>query len=207
MFFLGFMKEGAPDSDLLFWQEYPPFYVYFVMGVSEQTQGISDSNTSPGQTRYYYIYFDIEENGEKQRPDYRNISNLNSPKWSTSLDTPYAFTGTSFPNPHSISLPQNYFPVFMNVSSPSVGDIDCNGIIDIVTGLRDGNVTAIRGTDGSIIWKRAIIPKISQINAYPNYKVYADRRLPTIGDINHDNILEVVAGGANIESTIIGAPI
>ena len=195
-------ERRAPNPDLLFWQEYPPLHVYFVMGATEQTQGITHSRTIPGQNRYYYIYFDIEENGKKLIiPSYRNRDDSHSQKWSIQLDNQNSFKETVFLNPHGITLLQNYFPVFMNVSSPSSGDINDDGIIDIVTGLRDGNVTAIKGTDGSLIWKSAIIPNTTPIKDFPNYKVYAGLvGSPTIGDINHDNALEVIVGGAKVES-------
>ena len=193
-------ERRYPNEDVLFWQEYPPFYVYFSLGVSEQTQGISDSNTSPGQIRYYYIYFDIEKNGDKPTPDYREKLSSPIPKWSPQLDNQYAFKKPKYNDNYDIALDK--YPIFMNVSSPSSADVDNNGIIDVLIGLRDGNVTAIKGSDGSILWKKPVVtinnPSRSG-NTYYNYAGIAGS--PTIGDINGDNDFEIVVGGATIQAT------
>ncbi len=195
-------ERRSPAPDLLFWQEYPPFHVYFVMGATEETQGITYSQTYPGQTRYYYIYFDIEENGKKAIiPSYRTRDDSHSQKWSIQLDNQYAFKETKFDNSYIIN--RDSYPIFMNVSSPSSADVDGNGVIDIVVGLRDGNVTVIRGDSSlpSIIWKKSLFTLNNPTRDGDIYYNYAGiSGSPAIGDINHDNSLEVIIGGANIRS-------
>ncbi len=71
-------------------------------------------------------------------------------------------------------------------SSPAIGDINNDGMIEVVTGSdgTDRHIYALRGTNGSILWRYGRIS---------NWLVSS----PAIGDINGDGRVEVVIGSLN----------
>jgi len=203
------LYEHTSRGDTLFFQEYPPLYVYFSMGANDaggRKQGTQYSRTFPGQKRYYDIYFDIVENGKKPVPSYRQrITDGQTPTtlWSFQIDNPVIFNEDI--NITSIGIVRsNQFPILMNVSSPSTADINDDGVIDIVLGLRNGNVTAIDGSTHSIIWSRKVSDKFPNIISSNKAEVFAPIAVssPTICDINRDNRKEIVVGGGNLKVTV-----
>ncbi len=107
-------------------------------------------------------------------------------------------------------------------SSPAIGDINNDGSMEVVFNEFSGNLYAIRGTDGSLLWSfpkgSRSSPAIGDVNGDGNIEVimnsdktYALRGTdgsllwssttggsfyssPVIGDINNDGNIEVVVG-------------
>jgi outer membrane protein assembly factor BamB len=65
-------------------------------------------------------------------------------------------------------------------SSPAIGDINNDGIPDVVVGSEDRKIYALRGDNGSLLWSYTT-----------GNRVYSS---PAIGDINNDGIPDVVVG-------------
>ena len=70
-------------------------------------------------------------------------------------------------------------------SSPAIGDINNDGQIEIVVGDDYGYISALRGTDGFLLWN---------YNTRPLGRIYSS---PSIGDINRDGQVEVVVGNGD----------
>lgn len=66
------------------------------------------------------------------------------------------------------------------LSSPAVGDIDGNGVLDVVVGSQDGKVYALHGKTGRLIW--------AVIAGGPV------RSSPVLVDLTGDKVLDVVVG-------------
>ncbi|MCC7571770.1 MAG: PQQ-binding-like beta-propeller repeat protein [Candidatus Methanofastidiosum sp.] len=189
------LYERTPSGNNLFFREYPPVYVYFSMGASPSN---NQSRTIPETKRTYDIYFDIEENGKKSVPAYRNTDNSLTEHWSVLVDSPVIFSNSVEGN-----LNSEYFPVLMNNSSPSTGDVDNSSVIDVVIGMRNGNVRSIRGTDGATIWERNVVNLIAEYRSGNTVYLHAPVGVssPAICDLNNDGILEIVTGGGNLLAT------
>ena len=123
-------------------------------------------------------------------------------KWSKNIDREPSF-------PLSISNTNSYtYPHLINISSPTTKDVDGDGDIDIVIGLRDGNVALIDGPTGNITWKKPF-DKVQKYTGSGNgpYTVYGRSTIgsPAIADIDNDGEYEIIGGSANliayIEST------
>lgn len=194
---------------VLFWKEYQPIHVYFPMGATAtytgETPGTSNTVTPKGSKRYYEIYFDIENtnpSNNKPIPAYRLEDNNVSLAWSNNIDREPSF-------PLSISGTYSYtYPHMRNISSPSTKDIDGDGNIDIVIGLRDGNVALVDGPTGNIIWRKPF----DTVQGYTGsgsgpYTVYGRSIVgsPAVADIDNDDTYEIIGGSTNliayIEST------
>jgi outer membrane protein assembly factor BamB len=65
-------------------------------------------------------------------------------------------------------------------SSPAIGDINNDGIPDVVVGSLDYKIYALRGDNGSLLWSYTTGGSVSSS--------------PAIGDINNDGIPDVVVG-------------
>ncbi|HQG60852.1 MAG TPA: hypothetical protein PLU96_02070 [Methanofastidiosum sp.] len=195
---------------VLFWKEYQPMHIYFPMGATAayagETPGTTNSVTPKGSKRYYEIYFDIENptnpSLNKPVPPYRIEDNVVFLKWSKNIDKEPSF-------PLSISNTNSYtYPHLRNISSPTTKDVDGDGDIDIIIGLRDGNVALIDGPTGNIIWKKPF-DKVQKYIGSGNgpYTVYGRSIIgsPAIADIDNDGEYEIIGGSANliayIEST------
>ncbi len=188
------LYEKKSTGNFLFYREYPPIYVYFSMGASPDNT--VNSKTVSGQKRYYDIYFDIEENGKKSVPLYRVQNNTVSLDWSlAAIDSPTIFSASS-----EGGLTADYFPILMNNSSPSTGDVDNSSIIDVVIGMRNGDVRAIKGTDGSTIWQNKVVNLIGEYRSGTTVYLHAPVAIssPAICDMNKDGLLEIVNGGGNL---------
>lgn len=193
------LYEKTATGNNLFYREYPPVYVYFSMGASPDNSGIAHSKTLPSQIRTYDIYFDIEENGKKAVPSYREPPNNSHPElWNVSVDNPVIFS-KSFKG----GLDSTYFPILRNNSSPSTADVDNNSVIDVVIGMRNGNVRAIKGTDGSTIWEENVVSPIAEDISGSTVYLHAPVGIasPAICDLNKDGVLEIVTGGGNLLAT------
>jgi hypothetical protein len=70
-------------------------------------------------------------------------------------------------------------------SSPALGDLDANGVTDVVVGSGDGIVRALRG-NGSVLWQRHL-----RFNGSPGGPVTAS---PIVADMNGDGTLDVGVG-------------
>jgi len=80
----------------------------------------------------------------------------------------------------SVSLLWRYYTLGDVDSSPTLGDIDGDGKLEVVVGSWDNYVYAINGEDGSLLWRY-----------YTGYDVESS---PALGDIDGDGKLEVVVG-------------
>jgi hypothetical protein len=191
----------------LTWKEYQPMHVYFSMGAtathSGETPGTSNSVTPKGSKRYYEIYFDIENtnpSNNKPIPIYRTESDLVS--FLSSWGSPkYIDREPSFP---SISgIPSMVYPHIQNISSPSTKDIDGDGDIDIIIGLRDGNIALIDGPTGNIIWKKPF-DKPSEPTGNNPVTAYglAIVGSPAVVDIDNDDLYEIIGGSVNFVAVI-----
>jgi len=72
-----------------------------------------------------------------------------------------------------------------SLSSPAIGDINNDGIPDVVVGSNDGKIYALRGNNGSLLWSYTTGNRVESS--------------PAIGDINNDGIPEVVVGDLNFK--------
>jgi len=199
------LYEHTSSGDRLFFKEFPKIHVYFPIGATDtpSTKGAAYSRTLPNQKRYYDIYYDIVENGPKPVPNYRMLDNSVSLSWSLKVDDPYMFPLTVY-NGTTVGVVQGeQLPRLMNVSSPTTGDINDDGIMDIVIGLRNGKIEAINGTDRSTLWQTQIVDLIPYIDSNKLF-IYAPVAAsnPAITDLNHDDNYEIVAGGANILTVV-----
>jgi outer membrane protein assembly factor BamB len=68
-------------------------------------------------------------------------------------------------------------------SSPAIGDINNDGIPEVVFGSRNTRIYALNGTSGTIVWSYLTGGWVTSS--------------PAIGDINNDGIPEVVVGSSN----------
>jgi len=66
------------------------------------------------------------------------------------------------------------------ISTPALGDLDGDGLLEVVFGSKDGNVYALNGQNGSPLW---IFETLGPICSSP-----------ALGDIDNDGSLEVVIG-------------
>ena len=189
------LYEKTSSGNNLFYREYPPVYVYFSMGATPLN---NQSKTTPETKRTYDIYFDIEENGKKSLPNYRTVDNSLTQRWSVQVDSPVIFS-----NSVQGSLNSGYFPILMNNSSPSTADVDNNSVIDVVIGMRNGNIRAIKGIDSSTIWEEKVVNLIAEYRSGNTVYLHAPVGIssPAICDLNKDGILEIVTGGGNLLAT------
>ncbi|NPV50669.1 MAG: PQQ-like beta-propeller repeat protein [Candidatus Methanofastidiosum sp.] len=190
------LYEKTSSGNNLFYREYPPVYVYFSMGA---TPSNSQSRTFPGSKRTYDIYFDIEENEKKDVPTYRVADNSCTEQWSVPVDSPIFFPPWV---DGSNSILSSEFPVLLNNSSPSTADLNNNSIIDVVVGMRNGNVRAINGANGATIWEKNVINTLPVISSSNTRYLFAPTAIssPAICDLNKDGVLEIVVGGGNFRA-------
>ncbi len=66
------------------------------------------------------------------------------------------------------------------LSSPAVGDVDGNGVLDVVVGCQDGKVYAVNGKTGRLLWA-----------ALAGGQVLSS---PAMADLTGDGVLDVVVG-------------
>jgi outer membrane protein assembly factor BamB len=83
-------------------------------------------------------------------------------------------------------------------SSPAVGDLDNNGIPDVVIGYGGidqgacgGGVVAFNGSDGRLLWHYNVA------GSFPSEKLSTVYSTPALGDIDGNGTLEVVFGSHN----------
>jgi len=131
-------------------------------------------------------------------PNYRVADNSLTEHWSVQVDSPVIFS-----NSVQGSLNSGYFPVLMNNSSPSTADVDNNSMIDVVIGMRNGNIRAIKGIEGSTIWEENVVNLIAEYRSGSTVYLHAPVGIssPAICDLNKDGVLEIVTGGGNLLAT------
>lgn len=182
---------------ILFWREYEPMYIYFSMGSTAATTGSSYSTTPKGGKRYYEIYFDILENPPiKDNPTYRVEDDAVSLLWSNKIEGNISFPSIS-------GLSSLAYPRIWNISSPSTKDIDEDGDIDVVIGLRDGNVALVDGPSGALLWKRPF-DRVRPYTGVGPYNVYglSISGSPAVADIDNDDHYEIIGGSTNIRAEV-----
>ncbi|MDD2890898.1 MAG: PQQ-binding-like beta-propeller repeat protein [bacterium] len=70
-------------------------------------------------------------------------------------------------------------------SSPAIGDVDTDAIVEVVVGGEDGVLYAINGGDGQIKWSKSL----GSASTYTSG--------PAIGDIDGDSAIEILIGDRN----------
>jgi outer membrane protein assembly factor BamB len=71
-----------------------------------------------------------------------------------------------------------------NMNSVTAADVDGDGVPDVLATSFDGHVYAVRGMDGTVLWKTAINPEGSW-------------SVPTVADLNEDGSRQVIVTTAN----------
>jgi outer membrane protein assembly factor BamB len=77
-------------------------------------------------------------------------------------------------------------------SSPSIADVNLDGINDTIIGATDGRVYALSGKDGSLLWSY-------RIGQY----IFSS---PAMGDVNGDGNLDIVFGSLNKNQYVLDPP-
>lgn len=186
----------------LFWKQYQPMHVYFTMGATAhhpgETPGTSNSVTPPNTKRYYEIYFDIENQGlNKPVPIYRTEDNSIDLTWTAHVDTNPTFPTIS-------GIPSIAYPHIRNISSPSTKDVNKDGYIDVVIGLRDGNVALIDGPTGDTLWRKSFDNARNPTSQGHTYTVYGLSVVgsPAVVDLDKDDNQEIIGGSVNFIASI-----
>jgi hypothetical protein len=102
-------------------------------------------------------------------------------------------------NTGSASSPAFVFTGFLtgldvgSVSRPTLGDLDHDGDLDMVSGAFDGNFYYFENTGGAVI--SAFVPRTGAANPLNGVDV-GDESLPSLGDLDGDGDLDLVTAGS-----------